>query len=523
MRTSFAAVVAAAAIHTVNGQDFLTNRDPLSLNTGNGFEALTTQEQRMAMIVPTAEDHIPPVYDPLNDAICFTDNYNVPTNIIREDLYNDFSTIFHHGLTVSTHVFNMIYDFWNMPLLYKFKNRRPCLWGMHLTYEPISPPCIHLFAIRSTIVFTQNPTDVSLENNGVSNDRFASMYLRMCFHDNPTDPAKGAFPTYVKNYMRKGWNGKWNWIGPSPFMETSGSDASVLTCVAERHHPNQNYDQTATRVLKTMQNSIPGQTVSLKVKYGLSYADLLHNGCIAATIFSAGLDVATVLDKNPFIFGRKDACVKETVNWFGDYVTKPLCGPSEKLPGVLMAVNEVDDWFVTRGFNREQWLALFWTHTLMDNMAHNCPLRHLPCTHDVTDLTWDTGTRPTNYYITNGAVLDYFKHFLNQGEHSVHEAVVDLEQGNCDWTVDGTQFPWPMTRVDCAIAINDGSPEVKDAIEYFSGLSKEDIADYLLCTLRMLSTGNPGAAAGGACAEFEDEDPSHGHIFGAFFQAPAVP
>lgn len=129
MRTSFAAVVAAAAIHTVNGQDFLTNRDPLSLNTGNGFEALTTQEQRMAMIVPTAEDHIPPVYDPLNDAICFTDNYKVPTNIIREDLYNDFSTIFHHGLTVSTHVFHMIYDFWNMPLLYKFKNRRPCLLG----------------------------------------------------------------------------------------------------------------------------------------------------------------------------------------------------------------------------------------------------------------------------------------------------------------------------------------------------------------------------------------------------------
>ena len=113
MRTPFAAaVVAAAAIHTVNGQDFLNNQEPLSLNTGNGFEAVTTLEERLAMIVPTAEDHISPVYDALEDAICFTDNYNVPTVINREDLYNDFKTIFHDGLVVSTHFFDMIFDFW---------------------------------------------------------------------------------------------------------------------------------------------------------------------------------------------------------------------------------------------------------------------------------------------------------------------------------------------------------------------------------------------------------------------------
>lgn len=105
MRVSFSAVATAAVcnlfVHQVSSQELLNNDDPTSLNTGVPFESVTTKEQRMAMQVPDGEDHDDPVYDPLTDAICFTDNYDVPTDIDHTELYNDFIAIFHYGLAVS--------------------------------------------------------------------------------------------------------------------------------------------------------------------------------------------------------------------------------------------------------------------------------------------------------------------------------------------------------------------------------------------------------------------------------------
>lgn len=156
---------------------------------------------------------------------------------------------------------------------------------------------------------------------------------------------------------------KLRWKGPSRFLETSGADASNLICRQERFHPNQNYDQTASRVLYSLQTveagiaAQNGAIISMVDKYGLSYADLLHNGCIAALIWlspekSASPEVA--LQSNPFKFGRKDAC---RYRWkYGD--RKALCGPTEKLPGVTLNAMQVNDWFVSRGMTPCQWLSL---------------------------------------------------------------------------------------------------------------------------------------------------------------------
>jgi hypothetical protein len=179
----------------------------------------------------------------------------------------------------------------------------------------------------------------------VTNDRFAGMMMRMCFHDMALITSEPPFPQYImENLVTEGGNLKWN--GPSRFLETSGADASVLVCPEERFHPNQNYDQTASRVLKTLQDPIYlDEDVSLKDKYQLSYADLLHNGCIAATIYTTGTSSVDVLEYNPFVFGRRDACHTEN----GSRV--PLCGPTEVLPGVLDSIKELNFWFLDRGMS----------------------------------------------------------------------------------------------------------------------------------------------------------------------------
>ena len=90
-------------------------------------------------------------------------------------------------------------------------------------------------------------------------------------------------------------------------MKTSGADASNLICPEERFHPHTNNDQAASRVLKSIQ-------MILTKKYThVSYADLLHHRCNAATIY--------------LTFGRKDACLADK-KCFKKY---PLCGPTELL------------------------------------------------------------------------------------------------------------------------------------------------------------------------------------------------
>jgi hypothetical protein len=199
----------------------------------------------------------------------------------------------------------------------------------------------------------QEPTDFSEENNFVTNDRFAGMMMLMCFHDNAIVTSKPPFPQYVVESL--GTAGGWK--GSSRYMETSGSDASVLICPEERYHPNQNYDETASRVLKAFQDPVylgVNSNSSMKDKYALSYADLLHNGCIAATIYTSGIDPNEVLTYNPFVYGRRDACHTRTLSnseTASAYTRFPLCGPTEVLPGVNDPIQTINNWFLNRNMD----------------------------------------------------------------------------------------------------------------------------------------------------------------------------
>jgi hypothetical protein len=210
-----------------------------------------------------------------------------------------------------------------------------------------------------------------------SQDRIPGMFLRMCFHDNAIniEDTNVDFRTYVSNAIDPDTN---KWTAESRFMITSGADASHLICPQERTHPNNNMDQTATKVLTRIQRS-----TTLKAKHpDMSYADLLHNGCNAATIYMTSTDPTAALTSNPFTFGRKDACHVD-VKCGKKYA---LCGPSEVLPGVNLNVNAVSDWFTDRGMSLCSMMALMWTHTTIEDMDFLCPLQRLICTATQADV-----------------------------------------------------------------------------------------------------------------------------------------
>jgi Peroxidase len=250
------------------------------LNTAFPFETPATIAERLAGLVPTQDpSNIQANYDPVFDAFCFNEDYPVPALRIVEQvtLYFDYKKVFDKVLLPSS--------------------------------------------------------DLS---QGITNERFPGMFLRMCFHDNAINPLAPEFQDYVAQSIDPVTN---KWIGGSRYMKTSGADASHLICPDERYHPNQNYDQTATRVLNAIQSDLKS-----KYKY-MSYADLLHNGCNAAVIYLTRQRPIISLSSHPFTFGRKDACHKD-MKCGKKY---PLCGPTELLPGVGMSVPEVNDWFLTRG------------------------------------------------------------------------------------------------------------------------------------------------------------------------------
>jgi hypothetical protein len=238
----------------------LANLEGATLNTRRD-ETDVEKAQRMEGIIP--DGFKIPEYDPVCDAKCFTDDVYNPLVATPMDLYNDY---------------------------------------VHLIMKGF-----------------ENPTAVSDRNKDITNDRYGGMMIRMCFHDNTPVLENGGVksakpPQYVKdNIVIDPKDGKKTWGGNTRYMETSGADASVLICPEERYHPNNNYDDTASRVLEAFQKkSLPDGT-SLKEKYDLSYSDLLNNGCIAAVIWAAtnadtSLFPEVLLDENPFVFGRRDAC-----------------------------------------------------------------------------------------------------------------------------------------------------------------------------------------------------------------------
>jgi hypothetical protein len=310
---------------------------PGKYNTGRGKETDEQRSDRLAAVVPTADpfeapepnlgpfDQLNgPFRDPLVKAKCFNHAYAPvqPDATAAKALYDDYVKLFD--------------------------------WGFANTMGP--PLQAH-----------------SLKGNRITSNRFPSMFLRMCFHDNSINASFPVFNQYVTDHINPK-NGKWT--GPYRFLETSGADASILICPEERYHPNQNFDLTASRILYALQTDDIGITdangaTSMVDKHGLSYSDLLQSGGVAAAIY---LTEVTVNDwSKVFKHGRHDAChipngrvdfdnAQET---YGIHAIHRLCGPTQQLPGVFDEAEELSNWFSARGMNECTWLALLWTHTVM--------------------------------------------------------------------------------------------------------------------------------------------------------------
>ena len=353
----------------------------------------------------------------------------------------------------------------------------------------------------------------------VSQDRIPGMFLRMCFHDNTIniEDTDMDFRTYVANAIDPETK---KWTAESRFMLTSGADASNLICPEERKHPNNNLDQTATKVLTRIQRS-----ATLKAKHpNMSYVDLLHNGCNAATIYLTNTDPTTALTYNPFSFGRKDACHVDVKCG----KKHALCGPSEVLPGVNVNVNDVSDWFTSRGMTLCSMMALMWTHTTVEEFNFACPIQKLICTATQEDAS---SFDDINRYFQGGDALDYYDFFLNRGTHVPDTDSDDCNYsvpGGCHWTVDEINIPWPMTRIDCTLGLSNvknitgSSSELTNVIQSFVHNSTYYKRYNLLqCALNQLGGTGIGAAdnANNACAQVVPAEcqANAEHMFGSFY------
>ena len=431
----------------------LDNKATDHLNTDIDAETSAATFSRLNGLMPADDpENIKADYNPVFDAYCFNEDYPVPvlSSSQQSTLYSDYKRAFDK--------------------------------------------------------INERTSDVSEENNRVTNNRIPGMFLRMCFHDNAIDPTQTEFQQYVASAIDPSTK---KWIAESRYMKTSGADASNLICPEERYHPNNNYDQTASRVLKSIQTT-------LKNKYPhMSYADLLHNGCNAATIYLASLNPLTSLAKNPFTFGRKDACHADKK------CTKkyPLCGPTELLPGVQLSANAVNHWFTSRGMSECLFMGLMWTHTTMDNMASLCPIKRLTCTASTSDVF--AFTDKTKLYFKAGDNLDYFNFFLNRGTHQTLPDTGDDGDPNCNWLVDGRQVPWPMTGIDCTLGLKSvetsGPVALANVIKNFGHNTQYNRVDILQCALKVL--GGAGGAEGGSCdLVIPSECKSNpNHKFGGFY------
>jgi Peroxidase len=432
---------------------YLDNKPTDGLNTGTDPETPAMISTRLAGHMPTQDpENIKAKYNPVFDAYCFNEDYPVPS-------------------LSSTQQYNLYIDY-------------------KTAFDQIN-------------AFT---SDVSEENNGVTNNRIPGMFLRMCFHDNAIDATQPDFQDYVASSIDPHTK---KWTAEARYLKTSGADASNLICPEERYHPNNNYDQTASRVLNSIQNS-------LKSKHKqMSYADLLYNGCNAATIYLTGQNPSTSLAKNPFTFGRKDACHADKK------CTKkyPLCGPTELLPSVTLTARQTNQWFTSRGMSECLCMGLMWTHTTMDNMASGCPIKRLPCTAGGSDVF---GFRNrAKLFFNSGDTLDYFNFFLKRGTHQTLPPTGADGDPNCVWTVDGRSVPWPMTGIDCTLGLSsverNGPPLLATTIKNFGHNPSYNRVDILQCALNVL--GGKGGTEAAACnAVIPAECKSRPrHKFGGFY------
>lgn len=382
----------------------LLNMKGTILNTRRSVEEETKKNERLNGFVPT--DELPPIEEPLYKAKCFNAYYDIPS-INQMELYNDFVKIFE----------------WEKSGL------------------PFDPK---MFGDRAS--------------SGVTNNRFAGMCIRMAFHDNSIADNMES----PQEYIQKNIDINGNWVGIGRYLPTSGADASVLICPEERYHPNQNYDETASRILRSFQFKSLFGSMSLVEKWNLSYADLLHNCAASAAIYMTHAVPEEAFKIQPMIFGRKDACfytdekMPNSLERFKINNRYALCGPTEFLPSLDMNAIQLNNWFISRGMSECLWMSLMGTHTTMDNMILPRCLRNLPHITNITDvLIMNHRASEKRYFDGSNKKLDYFSYFLGQGNHKPQRPFTDPELPNCDWLRDNdtSKIYWPMTIADCELGL----------------------------------------------------------------------
>ena len=416
-------------------------------------ETTKQRKQRLNNLVPVGG--LVELFDPLRNAKCFNEDYSTNFLAINQlQLFKDFKTIFD--------------------------------WGFEDTMG--SP-------LQTT------PGDKLLYATA---NRFPGMMLRMCFHDNTIDPTKPDFQDYIRSKIRLDRLGRKRWFGPGTFLETSGADASVLVCKPERYHPNNNDHKTASRVLYALQSTktgvVDGNGIGINMvdKYKLSYADLLHNGCVAASLYThpdntSDEFVSQNLAKIPMKFGRRDAC---RYRW-RSRTRRSLCGPSEILPGLFDDRKMLIDWFVNRGMKPCQFAALMVTHFLIQGVAEElkskCPMTKLLCTLDADKK------------------VDYFNSFLLSGVHQLTP-----QDGSCLWD----QGSWPLTFLDCTLSLdeldNDLDPNIVKFKNAIKGFGSVPVYNVLRCALSILG-------GRGSSSDCSDIPPDPGLVDCFFIGSSAVP
>jgi hypothetical protein len=94
------ATAAPAVVVALDPDSFLKNDGGNgSLNTRRNEEAITRKDMRLKGEVP--EGLMTPMYDPVLDAVCFTDPAYIPVVSDPKALYDDFVKIFDFGFEVS--------------------------------------------------------------------------------------------------------------------------------------------------------------------------------------------------------------------------------------------------------------------------------------------------------------------------------------------------------------------------------------------------------------------------------------
>ncbi|CAM9343340.1 unnamed protein product, partial [Chrysoparadoxa australica] len=345
----------------------------------------------------------------------------------------------------------------------------------------------------------------------IPRNRIPGFCIRGVFHDSGTMPATSQpFPDIISEFVQGS-----HWNGPEKWLKASSADGSVAICRDERLHPNNNYDQFSSRMLRSWQENLltdnDGHKVSMMKKWGMSHTDTLHNCAMAALQYLSKGEFFTA--QGDFMnFGRLDACYIKHKKVF------PLCGNSDILPAPTLDAVGFYEWWDERGFEPPLQIGALSSHTIMDdkpleaitswNTDYTVFLRNGTHIFNIEDTVEPEEEEPEEEEPVNERVYKLLGLF--DVERNLAEPGTESLNG-CKWDPDGDAGPlplasnWPHTFQDCTIG-NDAIKRIFDALgltipfeEHFLGEIQSVVTEfadnealmtrYFLCAMQIFTGG----------------------------------